>query len=717
MRTLLGFAFVLGASMISACGGCGVIVGLGGDDPPGGPLPAGDPVGEGEGEGEDGPAFTLVIEPTGAVLEATVGGSETLQLEAFLVDPSGARTLAPQAFWASLNLAVGDVDQAGVFTPSRERAGECLVRARAAGVEGTAIVRVHLHEVVSTGGASAPGDFTGEVGPTPAALLYPEDGVVIPANLAPMVIQWDKIHARARVIFSGPFGSLELYGDGNQVQATQTQWRSFLLAHVGSSFTLTLEETDGPGLVRAVRTITVHLAAADLTSTVYYWAVDRGQIVRIDADSLEPIDMPIPAQSGSDNGCRACHSLSANGQRMSFTYFGGDQPGGVIDTNGTSVIMDGASLLWNFSALNPDGSLMVTAYESRLTFRDGNTGAAVPGYEDLGVQASHPTFSPTGTQIAFPNNILQNGAVPDWEIDFTTSDIAVADVDPAARTITGVRTLVPGGGRTLYQPSFSPDGRLVAYADGTASRSTTPADLMLASASDTSGDAPRVKLVRANPGSSAYAPTFNPKIEGGYMWVAFFSRRDYGHHLRSANRPQVWIAAVDADADPAAAVDPSHPGFWLPGQSEGSENLSSFFAPKPCAETGGLCDSDAGCCGDGLCRPVDGVAQCVPPAEACALTDDACQNDGDCCDGLNCTADPATGASTCLPPGSVCSQGGQICQLDADCCEDAGLCVDDGAGTTRCLEVCGEVGKPCSDNRPCCDGTLCNEGTCLFVGG
>ena len=713
MRTPFVVGLVLSLSLIAACDGCDSL-GVDGDGKNDGVE------GEGEGEGGEGEGegiFTLVVEPASPVLAATVGGSETLQLSAFLVDQSGARTAAPAAFWAGLNPSVGDVDQTGLFTPSRERAGECLVRARANGVEGTVIVRVNLREVTSTGGVSSPGDFTGVVGAGPAALLYPEDGVVIPANLAPMVIQWDKLHARSRVLLVGSFGSLEMYTDGNEVQASPTQWRAFLLAHVGASFTLTLEETDGPGLERAARTITINLAAADLTSTVYYWAVDLGQIVRIDADSLEPITLPIPAQSGETTTCRACHSLSANGQRMSFTYFEGNGPGGVIDANGTSVITDGAAQRWNFSALNPDGSLMVTTFANRLTFRDGNTGAAIPGFEDLGVQASHPTFSPLGTQIVFPNNTLQDGAAPRWEIDFNSSDIAVADVDPVARTITGVRTLVPGAGRTLYQPSFSPDGRLVAYADGIASRSTTPADLMVASAADVSGDAPRVKLVRANPASTAYGPTFNPKIEGGYMWVAFFSRRDYGHHLRGIGRPQVWIAAVDANADPASGLDPSHPGFWLPGQSEQSENLSSFFAPKPCSETGGLCESDAACCGDGLCRPVDGVAQCVPPIEACELTGDVCVADADCCDGLNCVFDAASGTQQCLPPGSVCSETGQLCQLDADCCEDAGLCVDDGTGATRCLDNCADAGTSCSEDRPCCAGTLCNEGTCIFIGG
>ena len=703
-----------------SCDGCAGAAGKPGDKP--GDVGEGEgdlAIGEGEGEGEGavGPQYaSLKIVPLDPVLEASVGGSETLQLQAILVDAAGVETPAPSAFWASLNTAVGDVDQAGLFTPSRERAGACLVRARAGGVEGTTLVTVHLHEVISTGGASSPADFTGAV-TSSLALLYPEDGVVVPANLAPIVVQWDKSHARAHVKLSGAFGSLDLYTDGNEAQAAPDAWRRFMLAHVGASFTMTVEETDGAGLDIAQRVITVNLAAADLTSTVYYWAVDRGRIVRIDADSLDPIDLDIPSADGADTGCRACHSLSANGQRMSFTYNGGNGMGGVIDANGTPVIMDNdANRRWNFSALSPDGSLLLTTYADRLTLRDGLTGAAVPGFEDLGVTASHPTFSPTATQVAFANNITQAGAVPAWEIDYDASDIAVADLDPVSRTVTGVRTLVPGGGRCLYQPSFSPDGRLVAYADGTASRSTTPADLMIATASDTSGNAPRVKLARANPTSSAYMPTFNPKVEGGYIWVAFYSRRDYGHHLRGIARPQVWVAAVDQNAEPATALDPSHPAFWLPGQSEASENLSSFFAPKPCSDTGGLCDSDAACCGDGLCRPVGGVAQCVPPASACALTDDACSADADCCDGLNCVT--TASGQQCEPPGTVCSAAGQVCQLDADCCTGAGLCVADATGVTRCLDgACSQAGATCDAGRACCDGLLCASGSCIIIGG
>jgi hypothetical protein len=727
MRALLPVVLLATALTGLACDGCADPAGHG---PTGGGHEGEGDTGEGEGEGDTGEgegegdaSLTLVIEPASPVLDATVGGTETLQLTAILVDDQGNRTPAPQAFWASLAPQVGTIDQTGLFSPSRERAGEALVRCRASGVEATTVVRVNLRETTTTGGASSPADFTGPVGATPLTLLYPEDGVVIPANLAPIVVQWNKSHARARVVFEGAFGSLTLYTDGDEAQASNEAWRRFLLAHIGASFSLTVEETDGPGLEIAKKQITVNLAAADLTSTVYYWAVDRGQIVRIDADSLDPIALSIPSASGT-NECRACHSLSANGQKMSFTYFGGNEPGGVIDTSGTPVLLDNPGRRWNFSALSPDGSLLVSNFQNRLALRDGLTGDVVPGFADLGVQASQPSFSPTGTMMAFANNIMQGGGVPGWEIDFNTSDLAVADVDPVNRTVSNVRTLVPGNGKTIYFPSFSPDGRLIAYAEGTSSRSVTAADLMLTSSADRSGDAPRVRLDRANPGHSGYAPTFNPKVEGGYMWIAFYSRRPYGHHIPNddasyaARRPQIWVAAIDANADPATALDPSHPAFWLPGQTEESENLSSFFAPKPCSETGGLCDTDAACCGDGLCRPVNGVSQCVPPSEACTLTGDGCTADADCCDGLNCVFNPEAGTSQCLPPGAVCAAEGQLCLLDADCCDGAGLCTDDGTGTTRCLaSSCGLVGDACSASRACCDGEVCASGTCIVVGG
>lgn len=754
MRRFLVVSLASFGLTISACDGCPGVVASGIDG--GSPSPedggasgladASSPGGDGGATNADGgdaggseQNLTLVIEPEDAMLEATVGGSETLQLSAVLVDEDGGRTLAAVAYWASLDPEIGTVDSTGLFTPTRERAGVARVRARAEGVEGIGEVRVVLHEEVSLQGSVGPGDFDGPEGQGPGpSVLYPESGVVIPSNLAPMLFQWDKVKTRARVLLEGDAGSLTLYTDGDRAEAPILAWRRFLLAHTGRSFTVTVEESDGPGSERVKTTITVHLADADLTSTVYYWAVNLGRIVRIDADSLAPMLLEIPYEDVANGGvpggagqqqCRACHTLSADGQRMAFTYFGGNGPGGVVDTAQLAppLLPNRDDRRWNFAALSPDGSLLVTNYQRRLTLRDGLTGEILDA--DLtGFDAAHPAFSPAGDRIAFAGEILLGGGPPGWEIDFSSSNLYIADVDPATRTVGDPRQIVPGDGEALYYPSFSPDGKLVAFTKGPHSRSRNGGvnlrgNLFLADADadpGASGSVPTVELLRANPGQNAYLPTFNPKVEGGYMWIAFFSRRDFGHITRGTERPQIWVAAIDEDADPSTGEDPSHPAFWLPGQDPTTDNLSSFFAPRPCAPAGGSCDTDAACCGELLCRPEGGDYTCVPPEEACALTSDPCESDDACCEGLIC-ADAPGGGRACLPPGEVCSERGQLCELDADCCEGAGLCLDDGTGQTRCLTEddlpCGEEGQSCVD-RPCCEGAgMCLDGICVIIDG
>lgn len=738
------------ALVLVGCEGCSTS-GVGGDDGGGGALSDGGGSGLQDGgpgtDGGDGGApvgRTLVIEPENAVLRASVGGDETLQLTAFLVDTAGNRTPAVDAFWATLTPEIGSVDGNGLFSPSRERAGIARVRARAQGVEGVGEVTVLLDNHVDlSGGATGPGDFQGppssSAGPN---VLYPLDGVVIPANLAPMLFQWDKLRSRSRVLLEGEYGSLALYTTSDRVEAPSSAWRTFLVAHLGRSFTATVEETEGPGSEVFRTTLTIHLADADLTSTVYYWAVNLGKIVRIDADSLAPTPLDIGFENVPDGSvpggvgeqqCRACHTLSASGQHLAFTYFGGNGPGGLVDVNAlaTPQIPNRNSRRWNFAAISPDGSLLISNYQRRMSLRSGITGDVIPGFEDItGFDVAHPAFSPTGDRVAYAGHIASNGGQATWEIDFNQSNIYMADFDPIGPSFGSPQLLATGDGEAVYYPSFSPDGSLVAYTKGPHSRSATPdgvtplpGEIWLAAANvtpDPATGAPRVRLDRANPEQRSYLPTFNPKVEGGYLWIAFVSRRDYGHITRGLERPQIWVAAIDADADLATSLrDPSHPPFWLPGQDSSTDNLTSFFAPKPCSPSGGTCESDGACCDGLLCRPAEGDAwQCVPPEEACLLTGDACTSDAECCDGLLCGVTSENGTRACVPPGEVCSQRGQVCVLDADCCDASAICTDDGTGVTRCSEPsCSELGDSCA-TRPCCPGAgVCINDTCLQVGG
>lgn len=758
VRISLVLAFVA-ASILVGCEGCPAATAGDGGSAAGGADgggaqgtsdDGGDPNATADGGGNGGVdagppqvQYTLVIEPADAVLTATVGGAETLQLTAVLVDENGGRTPAQDAFWATLTPEIGDVDGTGLFTPSRERAGIARVRARAQGIEAVGEVTVRLTETVDTDGAGVTAaDFDGPVSASPGPnVLYPSHDVVIPANLAPILFQWDKVKARARVALSGDLGSLTLYTTGDRAEAPALSWRTFLLAHLGESFSAVVEESDGPG-TEVVRTeLTIHLAEADLKSTVYYWAVNVGNIVRIDADSLVPAPIELAYENVANGGlpgnpddqqCRGCHTVSASGQHMAFTYFEGNGPGGVVDVNspGAPTVPNRGDRRWNFAAISPDGSLLLTNYGLRLTLRSGLTGDAIAGQEDVtGSDVAHPAFSPVGDRVAFAGDVAMNGEPANWEIDFNSSNLYVAPVDALAPSVGAAQMLVPGEGGALYYPSFSPAGNLLAYTKGPHSRSvdgngTITGEIWIAAANatpDAVTGVPRVRLDIANPGQNSYLPTFNPKVEGGYLWVAFYSRRDYGHVIRGEGRPQIWVAAIDANADPATALaDPSHPAFWLPGQVTTTNNLSSFFAPAPCAPQGGSCDSDGACCNGLLCRPGDvaGDWQCVPPEGACLLTGDSCADDSECCDGLLCGVASAGGDTQCLPPGEVCSELGQLCQLDADCCDGEALCSDDGTGTTRCAEpLCSQLGQSCAE-RPCCDGAgVCLDDLCTLPGG
>lgn len=712
---------------------------------PGTPTPdANEPDGT-PGEPEPNP-LRLEIEPADAAFTATIGGGESLQLTAVLVDDeAGTRNAvaSDDVYWQSLDPVIGTVDEAGVVRSSEERAGILRVRARAQGIEGVGQVTIRLVDDRPAPDGTGPQDFTGEVDGTALGpvVLYPANGVVIPSNLAPILFQWEKTRQKARVVVEGEYGSLSLYTAEDRVASGREAWRRFLVSHIGTTLTVRFQQSDGPDTPVDQTVQSIILADADLTATVYYWAVSVGRIVRIDADSLEPIQLDIPFDDGpqgaapadGNNQCRACHMLSADGQTMAFTYFGGNGPGGVVDVGDVDapLVQNQDARRWNFAAPSPDGSLLISNLNRRLTMRSAVTGDTIAGMEDLtGIDSAHPAFSPVGNRVAFAGDITNaDGSAASWEIDFDRSNLYVADFNEAGPTFSAPRLVVPAEGAANFYPSFAPTGDLLAYTRGPHSRSAwqeqnLPGALWIVGV-DGQDPAPRLELVTANPEGNSYNPTFNPQIEGGYMWIAFFSRRDYGHITRGTERPQIWVAAIDQNASPASGIDPSYPAFWLPGQDTATDNLTSFFAPKPCAPTGEQCETDAGCCGELLCRPdADGVGQCVPPEEACLLTGDVCEADGDCCVGLLCAANADDGIQVCLPPGEQCSQNLQICTLDSDCCEGAGRCFDDGTGTTRCLRdeqrppgACAEAGESCEVLECCSSSYRCGDGVCILVGG
>lgn len=652
---------------------------------------------------------SLVVTPAPAALVARPGQNDSLPLTVEAVLSDGTRRPARGPFFRSLAPQLGTMT-GNTFVATGERGGLASVRIRADGLEVFHNVTVTVRDTEVAPGA--PGGIDGAFGGAPAAapnvptLLYPYDQVVIPLNLAPMLFQWNTslqnpwFHLRIQ----GTNGSLDLYTADNKVAPSGTAWRRLLETHAGATLSVTLEAVENGGGDRHVAAQqSIRLANADLTATVYYWALNVGRLVRIDADSLAPTELPMSGSteqtSDSQSPCYACHALSKDGTRLSFTFNGGSKQGGLVNPSdpGTNIVGPDDTKRWNWSVISPDNRFLLTNLSTTLTLRDANTGDVVPGGEAVATNAAHPAWSPARDQIAYASVSGGN------EIDFPSSDLVVRAVDPLSGMPGATTLTLPGNGGTMFYPNFSSDGQFVVFNRGVTSRSGSPATLEMQDL--IMGGTPTV-LTRASPEQNSYQPTFSPFVEGGYMWVAFFSRRNYGHQLTSTER-QIWVAAIDQNPTPGA--DSSHPAFWLPGQNSGTLNMAAFFAPKPCAAAGGGCTSDLGCCGGNLCRP-NGASQlvCTPPELACVLPGDTCVMDADCCVGAGTCFDNGTGVKRCTPPENQCRMTGQTCQFDSDCCVGAGTCFDNGEGDPKCTPSSQQCVMPtgaCDATRPCCPGS------------
>jgi hypothetical protein len=162
-----------------------------------------------------------------------------------------------------------------------------------------------------------------------------------------------------------------------------------------------------------------------------------------------------------------------------------------------------------------------------------------------------------------------------------------------------------------------------------------------------------------------YEPTALPVAVGGYYWIVFTSRREYGNLMCDATgdsnaydtdggltngtlpdggpglvplilpskRKKLWVAAIDINITPGK--DPSHPAFYLSGQELAAGNMRGFWALDPCQQNGTSCNSGDQCC-TGFCRESTGadggaVLSCVPQPVGCANEFEKCATAGDCC--------------------------------------------------------------------------------------
>ncbi|HEX6245323.1 MAG TPA: hypothetical protein VFZ61_30585 [Polyangiales bacterium] len=532
-----------------------------------------------------------------------------------------------------------------------------------------------------------------KAGGSPGAMriLYPYDGTVFPRGLTAPTLMWDGAAGEAVYVHlkSEKFeyhGCLRVNGAG-QVELPQDVWNTAGQQAVGGGDGLSVElstisgqSVTGPIKLRWV------IAQATLKGSIYYNSYNtqlgggfgnNGAILRIRPGKTAELF----ARQGT---CSGCHSVSANGERMTTKQLGlgglgglgGLLGGGMAGGGIAGALGDGqiyaltpdtapnpaptrAAAATAFAGLTPDGKLYLSSAASlqagpqlqgglipvpgESLLYETDTGNTVPN-SGIPTTALMPTFSADGKLLVFSDG-SQGGRA-----------LVVMDFDAQARKASNPRTVFSHD-KLLGWPFILPDNRAVIFSitdradfsgggvgiNPIAGRGpssdlglidlVTKKPLLLARAmgfrTQADADANKTYLPFGEAElHQVYYPTVSPVSAGGYFWIFFDSVRHYGS--KGLHR-QLWGAAIAIPAVHELSTgsydtDPSFPAFYLAGQELPVANHRAFTALDPCRRDGDKCETGVDCCG-GFCT--NGV--CGRDTPRCSKTGEACKTKGDCC--------------------------------------------------------------------------------------
>jgi hypothetical protein len=588
--------------------------------------------------GGGGMVGVIDVQPKDVTLQVVDGNIPT---QAFTATLNG-QDVTGQVIWIYERPDIGDVTMAPTFTPTGNVGGTGKLVAKFSMAEGSTNVTVSVTKTVGAGNVGP--DQKTELdnptgGPDPGMqIVYPYDKTVFPLAVLAPEIQWNgagagdvyKLHIKEKY-----FEYTEYFAKGvpSRHLIAESDWTNLGSSGSGSQsdpVTVRLTRFSGGKAFEPV-TNTWHIAQGKLKGSVYYWelpdtcGVGNGRILRIKPDSPNVDEFYNPGV------CWGCHTVSRDGKTMMATLETGS-PFPLVTVDLTQdpavpgLINQGHGLGGTFSAFNHDGTRVLFSNDSaskQLFIADATTGAIL-NKGVMGPQCGEPAWSPDGKKIAAICGVSNSF----WIFDSNEGELKVADI-AADGSLSNEAVIVPQAGqqgRPAY-PSFSPGSEWISFGRPTqGSRSTGNGDLWLVGPDGQN----LKKLQTASSDNKSFNPVFAPLRAGGYFWLVFVSRRDYGNTLVGANRQQLWITAID---DPPSAADPSHPPFYLRGQENCGKSENAYYALDPCKEVGAGCTSGVDCCNGQCVKNDQGQYVCGMPPEpgGCSQDGNACTTDSDCC--------------------------------------------------------------------------------------
>jgi hypothetical protein len=610
----------------------------------------------------------LAITPDQASIQTINGAPATQQFQAIGQFSDNTTGPVTGAAWSNDDPQVGAVGNgSGLFTANGSQGGAVTVTASYGGKSATAtlVVKLHLEENPGNVGGSIQTSLQGATTPDPTVVwAYPYDATVFPRGVGEAPLMWNGGAATDLyyVTLTSPTFELDSFTTAatGRYDFSAGDWADFVDSTSGAA-QLKVTRWDGTAAT-VITSLQWTVAPASMRGTIYYWAINTGRVMRIQAGATAPDDFLGPSVT-----CPSCHTVSANGQQLlmneglwpSETSFNYDLQSSA-NTFSSFAVTTGASE-WALPGVTPDGTVVVENFAPLRGNIGVNTGAfnASTGaqYMNTGLEGNQlwmPAFSPDSLLLAY--------------VDSTTSDLHAVDWNQTTKTATNDRIIMTSAANATYPqiefPTVSPDHQWIVYGRGTALGSLgVPGNLYVASVANPGTEIALDALNGTNYPFAAgsrdldldYEPTFAPVAAGGYFWVVFHSRRTWGNAItgpayvaEGTGVKQLWVAAFDQA--PAAGKDPSHSAFYLPAQDSTTLNMRGYWALDPCKGNGQGCQSGVECCG-GYCASggADGGADaglvCASSTTGCAQDGDKCATSSDCCG--------STSGVTCI--NQVCS--------------------------------------------------------------